>query len=235
MYEDVLVHAFRCRAAPNPTGDGLFPKNVSGSVPFVDRPENAIILFRLLAELDLHWHDVAMLVHRHSVLDTLPPSDDWPTMPCRTLEWEDWGPPVTSWVECGDVLSTDITTSNGQRHVLHGPSATSEGESAPLTVQDFNTYNIRRLAANAHGRVQLGSVLKCPPFCEPIAFELPYTEITSTEEYGPYSGVSIADNAIIGINVSVIYSYLTDVRAPDPPCFRNPSLIQLMHYILYNS
>ncbi|KAF9441511.1 hypothetical protein P691DRAFT_715119 [Macrolepiota fuliginosa MF-IS2] len=199
LRQDMSVHSIRCRAAPNLTGDGKFPKYIPGSIPFMDKPENAIMLFRLDAGLGFDWSDLSMVVHRYSIMKLLPPPSDWSIISCQTHEWQEWGPSISSWIASDEILSGDITVSNGQRHVLHGLHAPRVvGETpAPLTIQNFNPYSVRRALADAGMQVRTKRVLEHPIFCEPITCRLPYVEVISDEEY-PYRRVSITDNAIIG-------------------------------------
>ncbi|KAF9448753.1 hypothetical protein P691DRAFT_668836 [Macrolepiota fuliginosa MF-IS2] len=98
--EDTSIHSIQCWAAPNPTGDNGFPKYVPASVPFVGRPENAIMLFRLDVEQRYRQSDLSMIVHRCSVMKLLPPPQDWPTISSgRIREWQEWGPEVSCWME----------------------------------------------------------------------------------------------------------------------------------------
>lgn len=54
---------------PNPTGDNLFPKYLSPSQPFLEKSEEAVVVFQF--GTDLSWSLVDMLVHRRSLLQLL--------------------------------------------------------------------------------------------------------------------------------------------------------------------
>ncbi|KXN91266.1 hypothetical protein AN958_01401 [Leucoagaricus sp. SymC.cos] len=178
----------QCCAAPNPIKDGSFPTYVPSSIPFIDSPENALILFKIMVDSDDSFVEFTMVVHRRALLDLLPPDSELGHEPYFEAAWEEWGPDRTHWFEVGDGAHCK-TNVNGQRYVFS--DATNTCGSPNVTLLDFNPFNVKRAT-----KVQHKSVLRNPVFDYPLECRLPYTTVLSKEKHS-YDGVMINDSAII--------------------------------------
>lgn len=197
LTEGVFASGVDCCATPNPTGGGVFPRHIPSTVPFVNRPQNAIILFTWVFSYKFFLlFPFSMIVHRQSVVDLLPAECEWFTSPYHTTDWNDWGPPKCHWIF--QPQSTYITVTNGQRYVKYDAS---EGFGpGSLTVLDFNKQTTEHACANRSLGTCLSSELVHPVFAETILRNLPYLQIT-TQANGDYTGVMMNDNAIVGMHV----------------------------------
>jgi hypothetical protein len=181
---DTDIHWNQCRSAPNPTGDGEFPRHIPSSLPFMDQPETALISFQYCLDSEV----LSMIVHRHSIMNLLPSRSNWLTMTePQTTDWNAWGPPVTLWNKMQPF--SHITTTNGQRYI----QSTGYRNGEPF-LQDFNNYGAKDWRENPSTFVpeQL--------FLDPITSELPFSRV--------YSGIqpaceylSLADGIIVGTQV----------------------------------
>ncbi|KAF9524798.1 hypothetical protein CPB83DRAFT_897597 [Crepidotus variabilis] len=117
-----------CRADPNPTSGGLFPKYTRKERPFAHNPEDAITIFTLaIQQLDEDgtegsWKHFVMLVHRRALLEIV--EDSIPRYPgtskhTRVSPYTSWGPNITRWFAENDFSTGFITTTSGQRCVQY--------------------------------------------------------------------------------------------------------------------
>jgi hypothetical protein len=167
----------KCHGAPNPTGDGNFPKHVSSEVPFIDDPTTGLIqiMWRLWNyNPDApHSHTVWLLVHRHSIMNTLPPSSCWSTITSPVIiDWERWGPSVTDQSIIPRSLSSKSNyTVHGQRHLSTIYHFDDIGEALPgdTVLKDFNKYRAPRdLLKNKNNKNSNHDLLQSKetlPFC----------------------------------------------------------------------
>ncbi|XP_006464024.1 hypothetical protein AGABI2DRAFT_120826 [Agaricus bisporus var. bisporus H97] len=170
-----------CRSLPNPTEDGRFPKYISSSIPFMDKPDTALICITLLATASL-------LVHRDSIMRLLPPSEEWSAVTKHLiLDWDSWGPPVTA-------IQRRVTSTYGQRSLYVSEFG--------LRCCDFNKHHVRRST-----EVKLPDLYE--PFMindvNLITTRLPCVEIVSPSK--EFSGKYLADGAVVGMKVR---PFLTD-------------------------
>lgn len=175
-----------CRSLPNPTEDGRFPKYISSSIPFMDKPDTALICITLLATASL-------LVHRDSIMRLLPPSEEWSAVTKHLiLDWDSWGPPVTA-------IQRRVTSTYGQRSLYVSEFG--------LRCRDFNKHHVRRST-----EVKLPDLYE--PFMindvNLITTRLPCVEIVSPSK--EFSGKYLADGAAVGMKVR---PFLTDWDAAD--------------------
>jgi hypothetical protein len=179
--------SIRCQSLPNPTGDGRFPEYVSSSVPFMDRPDTALICFGLPGL-------ASMVVHNHSIMKLLPPPEDWAAiMEPQILDWDYWGPPATA-------MKSGWVVTYGPRSVhLSFPG---------MMCYDFNMYRVCRSA-----NVKQPDPCKPYMYAKPVSTGLPYVEVVSSPESGFH--VYIADGVAIRMKASLllINHHFTDARA----------------------
>lgn len=194
---DTIANWSQCRSAPNPTGDGAFPRHIPSSVPFMDQPETALITF----QYRLGSEHLSMIVHRHSIMNLLPSRADWSTMlGPRITDWNFWGPPVALWDKM-PVPFSHITTTHGQRYVQF--TAYPYGE---LFLQDFNKYNAKRFSTE-----NPSTFIPDHIFRDPIRSELPFTKVLSgLQPLCEY--MSLADGIIVGTQVRATHVSLNIVN-----------------------
>ncbi|KAJ3553185.1 hypothetical protein NP233_g12705 [Leucocoprinus birnbaumii] len=82
------------RGNPNPTRGGVFPRHVPASVPFLDKPEEALVVFDFYSGVSHAQPSTSMVTHRRSLLRLLPPSDQWLTINPIRMDWDQWGPKI---------------------------------------------------------------------------------------------------------------------------------------------
>ncbi|KAF9441512.1 hypothetical protein P691DRAFT_791239 [Macrolepiota fuliginosa MF-IS2] len=200
LKDDANTWDIQCRAAPNPTEDSTLPRNISASIPFVDRADCAIILLTW----QIHRDDnefvtpFSFVVHRQSILDLLPPEMEWPSLQAQTTAWDFWGPSRTCLFNNMRFAEGYITATNGQRYILHSAEPRQKSQ---LRLLDFNRYKIKRSLAKGSPRVQLG--MQSEPlnhfFAQSETDALPFLEIVADVDRS-YHGVMINDSAILGLN-----------------------------------
>ncbi len=134
----------KTRTAPNVVDGDSFPKHISTKRPFLDRPQDAIILLtyhRGPTEMD---PPSRIIVHRKSLIKLLPPQSEWSRIDGpMVLEWEEWGPGITHWIENDPAVDIFVTLPYGQRYVHAG---------AALTILDFNRYYRRKTNHKGDGK-----------------------------------------------------------------------------------
>lgn len=182
LYYPVMHTIFswvKCRSAPNPTRNDKFPKYVPSSVPFIDEPKTALI--QVIWDL---WHYetlgfengyISLVVHRHSIIDSLPPSNRWSRITTPDIiDWEMWGPSITHWSSLPRSEFDDFNNIiNGQRIILPKSSYKSPGGlSGAALLKDFNKYRVRQVQPEKgcrgfeHIMLKSDPVENTLPFCE---------------------------------------------------------------------
>lgn len=194
----------KCRSVPNPTGDGLFPKYVPPSVPFISRPELALAHFRweILTPEDEEMY--SLIFHRNSITKLLPSRNEWLTTTPADVEslamnWDEWGPRISLWRHTGGRQRGmgglgHTATTNGQYHIYSVPDVSQ------FSIEDYNIYHVRRYNREIPEEFEDEHILEGETFLPPVVTYLPYFEVTS-EEYD-YDYVYITDGIIVGTNVS---------------------------------
>lgn len=72
---DLWTRKVYCNSAPNPTRNGLFPKHIPPSIPFINQPEMAMISLEFNCyRREFGFDGFSMFVHKHSIIRTLPSS-----------------------------------------------------------------------------------------------------------------------------------------------------------------
>ncbi|KXN88388.1 hypothetical protein AN958_07370 [Leucoagaricus sp. SymC.cos] len=181
------------RGCPSPTGDGLFPTHVPTSQPFLENPEEAIIVF------DFHWRDTksptSMIVHRRSLLGLLPPQNDWLACDTRVVPWSEWGPQHTRWLDSSGNDECFTTISNGQRYVHF----LSKNSPTTYTVVDFNRYRVHKALEEPRSPVN-------EPDEEDLQDrgKLPCIGTRSTEKVS-YNMVFASDTGLVGLDVRFFF------------------------------
>ncbi|KXN87265.1 hypothetical protein AN958_08997 [Leucoagaricus sp. SymC.cos] len=203
--------SIQCRAASNPVKDGSFPAYIP-SIPFIDSSKNALIFFHIW--VDSNSYDSSfkftMVVHRHALLNLLPPDSKFGSTPYFEVSWEEWGPDRTHWFVVGGGKKVRMTSVNGQRYVYNDAIERHGGQN--MILLDFNPFNVKRalkqntILRNPHS-VQRKITIDNPVFANPFECRLPYLRILSEEKYH-YGDGMINDNAIIakvGLHVFVVF------------------------------
>jgi len=230
----------RCRAEPNPTGvrPGVGPlfKN-STTLPYVSSAVDAIALFDIVIDgvYEGEWRQrfFSFVIHRSSLLkcietrpqspspnmileekNTSNPSSTNQTISAVSIPWKGWGPLNTRWFNTDGTYHGYITITAGQRYV----TIPSSEQPAPISVLDFNKYNILRykeqqedspLTSNEDienrstwgTRTLINSATLLEPstmFAEELWSALPCVEVKSRELYD-YSAVLMDEEHILGI------------------------------------
>lgn len=186
LKRDITVDWYQCRCSPNPTGDGEFPRYIPPSLPFMDQPETALIYFQYCIGSEY----LSMVVHRHSIMNLLPSCADWSTISePRTMDWNDWGPPITSWDKTSLTIP-HLGATNGQRYIQ-----TTEQHYGEPYLQDYNKYIVKRYSTEKPST--------CVPehiFLDPIRSELPFIRIYAKMR-ALCGYFSLADDLILGTQV----------------------------------
>jgi hypothetical protein len=202
LYKRSCHASIRCKSLPNPTGDGQFPEHVSSSIPFMDRPDTALICFTLPS-------CAPMVVHRHSIMKLLSPPNYWAAiMEPQILDWDYWGPPATA-------MKSGWMVTYGQRSVHLSRSG--------MMCYDFNMYRVRRSA-----NVKQPDPCKPYPHAKPVSTRLPCVEVFSSPETD--FNVYIADGVAIRMKASLLLTnhYVTDARAKDDD--DNDDTIEILYF-----
>ncbi|KAJ6496200.1 hypothetical protein C8R45DRAFT_155335 [Mycena sanguinolenta] len=203
----VSIHTFQCRGAPNPRPSASAPLPRSSSASFLARPASAVILYTLQMITPsgasdhmfvLHRARFAALLSRYLAHDPNVIDDD----DAFDVQWEEWGPRCTRWLDADELSMQYITTTAGQRMVTIAHNAFQRP--APIRVLDFNPATVADVqcmpadeTATATVRVVDPSTQRLDAFANPIASEVSYVEITSTRLFD-YGAVLINDQSIIG-------------------------------------
>ncbi len=181
-YECTSIEA---RGSPNVTENGSFPKYFSSERPYLDRPQDAIILFTFnQAE---HLPQISMITHRRSLVQLLPPRSEWSqTGGPVVLAWNEWGPNITRWID-NDPPSRFTTFPYGQRYVRVGET---------FAVFDFNPYY-------EEGNDQDES-LYLIPFNESFPNQLPFAFHSSgSDSYDEVDdGIYLSETGMVSFEVS---------------------------------
>lgn len=180
------------RATPNPRENDSFPRYASPKRAFLDRPEEAIMLFMFYKENlpDRAFRPIAMVIHRKSFINLLPPRSDWPYKDPPVLEWDQWGPDVSRSIE-----AYFQTLCSGQRFIYTEPTV----EEAPLKILDFNIYRNRQRMVHQGDH-------KPPPESDSgvdeaqIEGRLPFTFYRSPSLYG-FREMHMSDTGILCFHV----------------------------------
>ncbi|KAG5353585.1 hypothetical protein C0989_005103 [Termitomyces sp. Mn162] len=206
------IHAIYGRCEPNPSPTG-FPYSPH---PFHPTPEDAIAVFKLHVrnnnDAAHEWGDFSMFVHRSTLL-RLCEERGRDRETTRTVNWEEWGPPVTRWVDAA-VVPWWITTSTGQRCVLSvAPDALGEGLTPFIMLLDFNPFAVKRALAvrkyngnkgsDVDGRcnVHVGSsLIQSSVFDACVESALPYVSIVRYLDVDVnFDGVLMDEERLLGL------------------------------------
>lgn len=176
------------KSSPIPTFRGLTPKHVSPSRPFLDRPEEATILFQFSSRGS---RSLSLVVHRKFLLGNLSPKENWLDGEVEHTLWEEWGTGAALF----DTTSKGRFTAGGTQgqRCLFSHRKTSSGP--PYSVLDFNSYRVRQ-APNS----------RTPTLH--IAGSLPYTVTELPESWAPRL-FYMSGTALLGVNVrkATLYRY----------------------------
>lgn len=124
------------RGSPNPTFGELFPKYVSTDQPFLERPEEATIIFQIsLVGISCR----SMVIHRKTLLKLLPPREHWLDK-THTTDWDEWRSNVAVFDTIRDFRLVTCGQ-NGQRCII---LRRFENPRTTFGVVDFNPYRIRK-------------------------------------------------------------------------------------------
>lgn len=216
-YNWVLV-----KGSPDPTPPGgLFPKYVPPTHPFIERPEEATLLFQFFSD---ESRSLSMIVHRRSLLKLLPPREHFSDTDADTelqpIHWDKWS---------SDVALFDTTSNrtfitggkHGQKSLLYQPPRTAN---TPYSILDFNPYRARQARATDP---------RTPVLHE--AGSLPYA-VTKLPEEHRYDVVYMSGSGLLGVNVGKSL-YLSVVSLTNPTSLPGASrlslgLQELMFYAL---
>ncbi|KAG6867944.1 hypothetical protein C0993_009256 [Termitomyces sp. T159_Od127] len=204
------IRAIYGRSEPNPSPSGL-PHSTR---PFHPTPEDAIAIFKLHIRYDgedAHdWADFSMFTHRSTLLRLC---EERSERPGETVPWEQWGPPVTRWIDA-EIVPWWITTSAGQRCVLSiTPEAVGLGSAPFVMLLDFNPLAVKRALSVRCKRGKDGSnVDDCPEvnvessslessvFEEVVVSALPYVSVVRyLEENIRFDGVLMDEERLLGL------------------------------------
>ncbi|KIL60823.1 hypothetical protein M378DRAFT_904498 [Amanita muscaria Koide BX008] len=61
------------------------------------------------------------------------------------VQWADWGPPISRWLQLSEIDTSGFCQSTGQRYVFLDPNPRDKGKFM-VAVADFNLHNVRRNA-----------------------------------------------------------------------------------------
>ncbi|KAG6891124.1 hypothetical protein C0992_010418 [Termitomyces sp. T32_za158] len=208
------IRAIHGRSEPNPSPTGL-PYSTR---PFHPSPEDAIAIFKLHIRGDDDddnddtpgWGDFSMFTHRSTLLRLC---EEHSGRPGGTVHWEEWGPPVTRWIDAA-IVPWWITTSTGQRCVLSiTPDAVGLGSAPFVMLLDFNPLAVKRaLSVRCEKENEGLAVDGCPNVnvesssMESIVFEevvesaLPYVSIARyLEKDISFDGVLMDEERLLGL------------------------------------
>ncbi|KAM6497468.1 hypothetical protein JOM56_007941 [Amanita muscaria] len=126
--------------------------------PFFLSPENSIIVVNLLLESFLGPRSTYKLImHRNTLLDMIQkwtsPSllEQQARYDIRQVQWTDWGPLISRWLQVNGTHGWWINHSTGQKCVFLEPNPHHKTKYM-VCVADFNLHNVRR---NAETMAQL--------------------------------------------------------------------------------
>ncbi|KAG6840196.1 hypothetical protein C0991_008278 [Blastosporella zonata] len=184
--EGYSIRAIYGRAEVNPTPGGT----LHSTLPFHPTSEDSIAIFNIHIRKNdglAPGGDFSMFVHRSSLLALC----EARMADGQILDWEDWGPLMTRWINI-EAVPWCITTTTGQRCVLGiTPGAREEGTPAFVTLLDFNPMEIKRTLA-AYGVEAMHEI---------IVEGRPTIHVTVTEmEYDFFEGV--VESALPYVSIS---------------------------------
>ncbi|KAM6497469.1 hypothetical protein JOM56_007942 [Amanita muscaria] len=118
--------------------------------PFFLSPENSIIVVNVLLESFLGPRSAYKLImHRNTLLDMIQkwtsPSlleQQGPRYDIRQVQWADWGPPISRWLQVDGTYMWWINHSAGQRCLFSDPNPRDK-RACMIAVADFNPHNVR--------------------------------------------------------------------------------------------
>jgi hypothetical protein len=172
------------------------------SATFLPLPSDTILLFSLHAGNPDGSSDQFFVVHLDRFSAVINLDSDREDL---DVEWAEWGPQCTRWLDEAELSTHYITTTAGQRMVTIPHDAPQHP--APIRILDFNSATIEAQRArgavdgpHAVVRVVETSTQSLPAFAEPIVSEVPYVEITSKQHFD-YGAVLINDANVIGARV----------------------------------
>lgn len=177
------VNRISIGGSPNPTFKGLFPKYVPATQPFLERPEEAIMIFQFFSDGDT---EASVVVHRKYLLNLLPSREHWSGT--YFVHWDEWSSGVVLF-KSPQNLRFVPTGQYGQRCIADLPL---EGEDLSFHLFDFNPYRVRR----AQGIDPHGSHT---PLLHKTG-TLPYTVTTLPQEC-VYNVLFMSHAGLLGIEV----------------------------------
>jgi hypothetical protein len=219
-----------CRAEPNPIGEhssinGIYARD-SANPPFVSSPADAIALFNMsVIGHPADFSYFSFIVHRSALLKFVPAHPHTYSPYTSTIEsrigmshrievsispacipWNRWGPLITRCFSARGIAHGYITTTAGQRSVCIPTQA--ENDPSPITVRDFNPYNIARYtepetdSIGGYRRLVTDPTLLEPRhvFTEDVWSALPYIEVVSRQRYD-YTAVLMDEERILGLRL----------------------------------
>jgi hypothetical protein len=151
-----------CRSDPSPRGCR------AESHAFRYSPPEAIMVFNVIIHIPFLTSPYSLIVHRRTLLAHLLPADSPMSKP-DPIPWPDWGPENTRLFSTDNMPNYLITTTSGQ----HYAQISIDSEESPITVLDFNPYNVRRMAG-------------CSQISSPDALVQPITERNKFSESGVF-------------------------------------------------
>ncbi|KAJ3566659.1 hypothetical protein NP233_g6865 [Leucocoprinus birnbaumii] len=170
----------------------VFSRDMSLPLPFLDKPEEALVVFDFYSGVSHAQPSTSMVIHRRSLLRLLPPSDQWLTINPICMDWDQWGPQNTRWFDGFGEAQAFTTISNGQRYIHH----LSNGSQLPFTVYDFNRNRIGPTAASSENvaanqtsenrELQTRGSLPCTA--------------TQSQEKVSYNAIFATDTGLLGIS-----------------------------------
>ncbi|KAF8173964.1 hypothetical protein K438DRAFT_1728158 [Mycena galopus ATCC 62051] len=197
LQKSIFIHSFQCRGSPNPRTGLLQPTGAT----FLPRPSDAVIVF-LLQIGDAETATNHMFVvdrRRFAAVIALNRDDEDDNF---DVDWQQWGPECTRWLDAEELSIQYITTTSGHRMVTIAHNAREHP--APIRMLNFSPTDVEAQRTrgpidglHATVRVVGPSTQHLTPFVEPLASELPYVEITSKQSFD-YGAVLVNDQNIIG-------------------------------------
>ncbi|KAJ6484043.1 hypothetical protein C8R45DRAFT_1000026 [Mycena sanguinolenta] len=209
------IHIFQCRGAPNPRASLSRP----GTAPFLARPASALIQCTLQIFTPIGVSSCIFVLDRarftavvngyrskpksRESTEDSDDDDDEDDDHHIDIEWDEWGPRCTRWLDADDLSTQYITTSAGQRVVSIAYNAFQQP--APIRMLDFNPAAVLSFHSADNGdtphaarRVVPAGTQELEPFVHPVVSEMSYVEVTSKALFD-YGAVSVNDESIVGV------------------------------------
>ncbi|KAF7376951.1 hypothetical protein MSAN_00112900 [Mycena sanguinolenta] len=179
------IHTFQCRGAPNPRASFSRP----GTAPFLARPASALIQCTLQIITPIGVSSCIFVLDRARFTAVVNSCRKTPRSRGSAeddgsdeeedddhhidIEWDEWGPRCTRWLDADDLSTQYITTSAGQRMVAIAYNAFQQP--APIRVLDFNPAAVLAFDSADHSdglhatrRVVPAGTQVLEPFADPL-------------------------------------------------------------------